>query len=1096
MPRQQTITEVRLDNISKCATITVSTLDVLVKTLKIQGLEAMVNTTQSLLKMVQTIKQDKNECAELMEQTHGILNAIIGVYVKSDTGIELPPNTLNEIANFTQTLNKIHTFIEAQQSSSKVKKFFRQGELNELLKDCKMKLQDGLKFFQIQSLSIVSTARDMEEQAQIRQQEVLNIIETLSSSDSASTISRMYSGSYARWSQTTLILGVNAHGHHSSNSISLLPAEPKIFHGRESELADILNHFKESTPRIAILGAGGMGKTSLAQTVLHHQDIMIKYQGNQLFVVCDTAASKVELAGLIGVHLGMKPGKDLTQAVLHRLAEGPSTLLILDNLETAWEPAESRKEVEEFLSLLTDIASLALMSKITMRGVERPSKVQWSRPFLHPLEPLAQEAARKMFIDIADDRHSMAKIDQILQFTDNMPLSISLLAHAVDAEGCTAVLLRWQQEHTSVISEGYDRGSNLEISISLSLASPRITATPHSQELLSLLAILPDGLSDAELKQSNFLIQDILDCKRALLRTALAYTDDRKRLKSLVPIREYMAKFLPPTDKMIIPLLKHFHGLLQVYDLHWGNQSSTPHVDRLRLNYNNIPNIIENGLHPGHPNLADSISCASHFIRFSANISKNAKPLMDKVLPLLPYSDNHWAKAWFIVRLFGGQGSWLIPHPDKLIAQTFEWLETFHDPDLEATFYNHLSYYYSDRDIPSALKYNQMGLLLAKSHGNIEAQSLALVHLSWIKWFAGDYITSQINAQEAQSLTKKSGNLHGEARAIYIEALCCQSLGHFGECIFLVKRASALLELCGLSQGETGQGLINCQAEVHAFKSEYDDACTLQRQLLLAYQEGRPYFKALSLINIAQVEIPMGVSYDTIQEEIDASQVIFREIGDERALINCDMIQADLNLREGDMSCSLFCKTLKFGWGQFSEIVTHCLECLADVTRWGSSHDPSWSIVLLAHSLKAKEKLGIHKALQFIGDVYLMENEEATAVSLFTTALEGFTYMDVHYSRAECMIRLGDIAKKNSDGLKALELWETARALFERSSQAKRVQDIDERVGGISEEVKEQHQKNLAQLAKLNVPAGNVENVDSDAKEPGLQKEQAELIVA
>ncbi|KAJ7700561.1 hypothetical protein B0H16DRAFT_1749015 [Mycena metata] len=102
MPRQQTVTEVRLDNISKCVTITVNALDVLVNTLKIHGLEAMVNTTQSLLKLVQTIKQDKNECAELMEQTHNILNAIIGVYVKSDTGIELPPSTLNEIANFTQ----------------------------------------------------------------------------------------------------------------------------------------------------------------------------------------------------------------------------------------------------------------------------------------------------------------------------------------------------------------------------------------------------------------------------------------------------------------------------------------------------------------------------------------------------------------------------------------------------------------------------------------------------------------------------------------------------------------------------------------------------------------------------------------------------------------------------------------------------------------------------------------------------------------------------------------------------------------------------------------------------------------------------------
>ncbi|KAJ7724497.1 hypothetical protein B0H16DRAFT_1430498, partial [Mycena metata] len=463
------------------------------------------------------------------------------VSMSSQTPVsKLPPNTLNEIANFTQTLHKIHTFIEAQQSGSKVKKFFRQGELNGLLKDCKTGLQEGIKFFQIKSSDIMSTAREMEEQAQIRHQEVLNTIETISSSDSASSISRMYSGSYA-----------------SSNSISMLPAEPKIFHGRESELADILKHFEQSTPRIAILGAGGMGKTSLAQAVLHHEEIVIKYQGNRLFVACDTAASKVELAGLIGAHLGMKPGQDLTRAVLHRLSEGSTTLLILDNLETAWEPVESRKEVEEFLSLLTDIASLALMNSILGVGAERPSKVQWTRPFLPPLEPLAQEAARKVFIDIAEDRHPMAEIDQVLSLTDNMPLSINLLAHAVDVEGCTAILLRWQREHTSVISEGYDQTSNLESSILLSLESPRIMSTPHSQELLSLLSILPDGLSDVELKQSKFAIQGILDCKMALLRTALAYLDDHKRLKALVPIREYMAKFQPPTDEMIKPLFKH-----------------------------------------------------------------------------------------------------------------------------------------------------------------------------------------------------------------------------------------------------------------------------------------------------------------------------------------------------------------------------------------------------------------------------------------------------------------------------------------------------------------------------------------------------------
>ncbi|KAJ7738716.1 hypothetical protein B0H16DRAFT_1694681 [Mycena metata] len=1017
MPHQQTVTEVRLDNISKCVTITVNTLNVLVNTLKIHGLEAMVNTTQSLLKLVQTIKQDKNECAELMEQTHNILNAIIGVYVKSDTGIELPPSTLNEIANFTQTLHKIHTFIEAQQSGSKVKKFFRQGELNGLLKDCKTGLQEGIKSFQIKSSDIMSTATEMEEQAQIRHLEVLNTIETISSSDSASSISRMYSGSYA-----------------SSNSISMLPAEPKIFHGRESELADILKHFEQSTPRIAILGAGGMGKTSLAQAVLHHEEIVIKYQGNRFFVACETAASKVELAGLIGAHLGMKPGKDLTRAVLYRLSDGSPTLLILDNLETVWEPPESCKEVEEFLSLITDITSLALMSKITMRGAERPSKVQWTRPFPSPLEPLAQEAARKVFIDIAEDRHSMAEIDQVLSLTDNMPLSINLLAHAVDVEGCTAILLRWQREHTSVISEGYDQRSNLESSILLSLESPRIASTPHSQELLSLLSILPDGLSDVELKQSKFEIQDILDCKRALLRTALAYLDDHKRLKALVPIREYMKKFRPPTDEMIGPLFKHFQELLQVYLADMGKQSSALYIERLNSNYTNILNIIQNGLYPGHPNLGDSISCASHFIQFNLTIAKSAIPLVDKVTTLLPHSEDHRAKASFAVRLFSGHKSHSIPHPEALIAQTLEWLRTFDDPDLEATFYTNLGYYYLELDIPAALKYSQMGLSLAKSHGNIWRQSAALFRLSWIKWQTGDYITAQTYAREVQRLAKISGDLHREAHGLYTEALCCQMLGDYRECIFLVKRASALLELCGLSQGDLNYVLMNCQAGAHVLKSEYAHACTLHTQLVQTYRGGQLYYSRF------QKRIRVLIEWC-------CSICVYIDLTGTRAVRAPPAIQ-------------------KWSSGANNEKEICHAPCFANVSKLG------WDSFLRS----AKEKLGIYKALQFIGDVHLMQNDEVSAVSLFTVALDGFTYMD------------------NGDLLKALELWETAKPLFERSSQAKRVQDIDERVGDISEETKEQHQKNLARLAELNVPAGKVEEVDSDTEELGLEEEQVKLI--
>ncbi|KAJ7912280.1 P-loop containing nucleoside triphosphate hydrolase protein, partial [Mycena leptocephala] len=331
------------------------------------------------------------------------------------------------------------------------------------------------------------------------------------------------------------------------------------FHGQVSELSEILNLFSQGTPRIAVLGAGGMGKTSLARAVLHHPKITTTYEQHRFFVASDSATTKVELAALVGAHLGLKPGKDLTQAVVQHFLGGPPTLLILDNLETLWEPVESRHDIEEFLSLLTDVDHLALM--ITMRGAERPAKVAWTQPFLSPLKPLDREAARCTFIDIADDGHRPEEVDQVLSLTDNMPLAISLLAHLADSEGCTNVLSRWEEEKTTLISEGFDKRSNLDLSISLSLSSPRIESLPHSRELLSLLSMLPDGLSDAELVQSNLPVDNILGCKAALIRTSLAYSNEQKRLKALVPIREYVKKTQPPGNHLIRPLLKHFQEL-------------------------------------------------------------------------------------------------------------------------------------------------------------------------------------------------------------------------------------------------------------------------------------------------------------------------------------------------------------------------------------------------------------------------------------------------------------------------------------------------------------------------------------------------------
>jgi hypothetical protein len=189
----------------------------------------------------------------------------------------------------------------------------------------------------------------------------------------------------------------------------------------------------------------------------------------------------------------------------------------------------------------------------------------------------------------------------------------------------------------------------------------------------------------------------------------------------------------------------------------------------------------------------------------------------------------------------------------------------------------------------------------------------------------------------------------------------------------------------------------------------------------------------------------MDAPKQEVQKYIHTAKLSLVEMG---LRMRAECVQADLSLREGDEADAnmLLCKNFKALWGKNFNVENHCLEILADVTRWNGFHGISiWPTILLAHSLKSREKLGVHKALQFLGDLSLIQDDEETAVSLFIVALEGFIHMDVHRSKAECMLRLGDISQGHSDLVKAAELWETARPLFERSSQGKQVKNIDER---------------------------------------------------
>jgi hypothetical protein len=51
----------------------------------------------------------------------------------------------------------------------------------------------------------------------------------------------------------------------------------------------------------------------------------------------------------------------MAKKIAHYFSHAPPSLLVLDNLETPWEALSSRSEVEELLSLLTEVPGLGLL---------------------------------------------------------------------------------------------------------------------------------------------------------------------------------------------------------------------------------------------------------------------------------------------------------------------------------------------------------------------------------------------------------------------------------------------------------------------------------------------------------------------------------------------------------------------------------------------------------------------------------------------------------------------------------------------------------------------------------------------------------------
>ncbi|KAH9019522.1 hypothetical protein EDB84DRAFT_1442075 [Lactarius hengduanensis] len=324
------------------------------------------------------------------------------------------------------------------------------------------------------------------------------------------------------------------------------PILPQVFFGRSEELKTIVDLiFSATSPvHIAIIGPGGIGKTTLAHAVLTDERVASRFADSRYLVPCEPLTSRDALLVALANSLSLlQPGTTsdsysvgLEPRVLSALGS-EKCILCLDNFESPWDqPGPSRGAVEMLLADITALPSVTVL--ITMRGGERPKGTAWTLPMLPPLTNFPRDAAKRTWESLAGTCDEWA--EKLIDAVDCLPLAVTLLGSLAEVSTAETLWERWQKENIALVEkEKGDKLSSLEFSIELSLESSRMAADGSSKRLLGILSLLPDGMPAFPSPEFRRLFPDVPDIPRSLdtlLKCSLAVrtADKRVQVNSLV----------------------------------------------------------------------------------------------------------------------------------------------------------------------------------------------------------------------------------------------------------------------------------------------------------------------------------------------------------------------------------------------------------------------------------------------------------------------------------------------------------------------------------------------------------------------------------
>lgn len=275
-----------------------------------------------------------------------------------------------------------------------------------------------------------------------------------------------------------------------------IPNNSAIFYGRDALVMELINIITGPLQKhICLFGPGGMGKTSTSLAVMGHPNVKAKYESHlRVWVPCIKATSASLFLDTLKLSLAIpKDTGDARGAIIKALQTSPPIVILLDNFETPWDADGARSDIEQVLYDIHEIKHVTLF--LTTRSFPPPcDDISWYSKDLHGVD---KNAAQEIYIAHHPEGNDDPNLSLLLGLVSYMPLAVTLLAKVAKMIHLSAAELmkEYNVSGTSMLGQGLDAKSSMDISIGLSVYSSPMKAHPEAFNLLCILSMLPTGTS-------------------------------------------------------------------------------------------------------------------------------------------------------------------------------------------------------------------------------------------------------------------------------------------------------------------------------------------------------------------------------------------------------------------------------------------------------------------------------------------------------------------------------------------------------------------------------------------------------------------------